>query len=114
MSDSFDLGNVEESDEDMAQAMAWMQELMGDLEHRPHRHNPQHQHQWWKKYPPTVISATPAPEEEEESAVSWLDTLAVPDKPIAAIPDLDKPLTFEVLVDPNPLPLRMARRLWIG
>lgn len=29
MSDLFDLGTVEESEEDMAQAMAWMNELLG-------------------------------------------------------------------------------------
>ncbi|MBP8056317.1 MAG: hypothetical protein KA314_10770, partial [Chloroflexi bacterium] len=95
MSDLFDLGNVEESDEDMAQAMAWMQELMGDLGAPATPPQPPTPTPVVEEIPPTVISATPAPEEEEESAVSWLDTLAVPDKPIAAIPDLDKPFTFE-------------------
>lgn len=93
MSDLFDLGTVEESEEDMAQAMAWMAELIGDMGtttapegSHPAAAEPE------SELPETIISATPVI--EEDSAVDWLDDLASQETPFAPLPDLDK--TFAV------------------
>jgi len=98
MSDLFEMDDVEESEEDMAQAMAWMQELIGDMgtpatpasEVAPPEPPAESD-----ELPTTVISATPVL--EDDSALSWLNNLAVQDEPISVLPSLDEPFTVDDL-----------------
>jgi hypothetical protein len=98
MSDLFEMDDVEESEEDMAQAMAWMQELIGDMGQPAAPASdvtaPEPTVEP-DELPITVISATPV--EEDDSALSWLNNLAVQDEPISALPNLDEPFTVDDL-----------------
>ncbi|MCL4871663.1 MAG: tetratricopeptide repeat protein, partial [Anaerolineae bacterium] len=99
MSDLFEMDDVEESEEDMAQAMAWMNELIGDMALTPPAAEtpiPPIE----DNLPVTIISATPVV--EDDSALNWLDSLATQDQPIAVLPDLDKPFSVD---DLNPEPV---------
>ncbi|MBK9055752.1 MAG: hypothetical protein IPL78_34090 [Chloroflexi bacterium] len=103
MSDLFEMDDVEESEEDMAQAMAWMNELIGDLGQPAAANTIIAPPQPADELPTTIISATPVVE-EDDSALSWLNNLATQDEPIAALPDLDEPFTVDDLETATPTP----------